>query len=60
MVQHAGSYAILRELKALETSDLEIIPATDYRDELNKEIRKKLRQAQDRIRSTFSLSSTVR
>lgn len=54
MIQHAGSYALLRELKSLGTSDLEILPSSDYREELNKDIREKLRQAHDRNVKTYN------
>lgn len=55
MIQHAGSYSLLRELKALGTGDIEIIPASDYRDELNKTIREKIQQAHDRNTKTYNI-----
>lgn len=57
MVQHAGTYALLRELRALGSNDIETIPAEEYREALNKEIRVKLKEAHDRNARTYNIRS---
>lgn len=48
MVQHAGAYTILRELKALGHGDIEIVASEEYRGAINTELQAKIHQAHDR------------
>lgn len=54
MIQHAGSYALLKELQALGTRDVEVIPDTEFRDALHHQIREKLQEARDRNARTYN------
>lgn len=54
MVQHAGSYALLRELQALGTGEVEVVSNSEYHEELNREIRDKLQNAHDRNAKTYN------
>lgn len=54
MVQHAGAYQILRNLKALATGDVQITPPDELRNEINKQVRVRLQQAQDRNVQTYN------
>lgn len=57
MVQHAGTYTILRELRSLGVSDIDVVPVGEFREGLNSEIREKLRQAYDRNQQTYNMRS---
>lgn len=47
MVQHAGSYELLRNVQSLPTGDIEIVPLLEFRDTVNEQIRKKIQRAHD-------------
>lgn len=57
MVQHAATYAILRELHALGTSDVEVVSQEDHREALNVEMRNRLQEAHDRNETNYNLRS---
>lgn len=54
MIQHAGAYTILRELRALGVSDIDVVSSDEFREGLNSDIREKLSQAHDRNQRTYN------
>lgn len=57
MIQHAAAYPLLRNLNALASGDIEVLPPSDLRDEINKQVRERLQQVQDRSRKTYNMRS---
>lgn len=55
MVQHAGAFPILRNLMSLSTGDIQVLPQPELRNDLNREVREKLQQAQTRNTSTYNI-----
>lgn len=54
MVQHADSFALLKEMQAMGTGDIEVVPSSEYHNAVNKEIREKLSLAHDRNAKTYN------
>lgn len=54
MIHHGGSYPILRNLKALATGDIAIIPPSELRDEINRNVRVRLQLAQEKNTKTYN------
>lgn len=54
MVQHAGTYTLLRSLQSLPTGDIITTPPADFRDAVNEQVRAKLTQARDRNERTYN------
>lgn len=54
MVQHAGAYPILRNLQALETGDIEVIPPAELRGDINRQVRERLQQVQERSARVYN------
>lgn len=57
MVQHAAAYPILRYLQALASGEVEVLPTSDLREALNKQVRQRLQQAQERSRRVYNVRS---
>lgn len=47
MVQHAGSYKLLRNIQSLPIGDVEVVPSAEFRDAVNKQIRNKIQRAHE-------------
>lgn len=57
MVQHAGSYAIFRDLRALGTGKIEIVTCADHQEATYKQIIEKQQLAHDRNVKTYDTRS---
>lgn len=57
MIQHAAAYPLLRNLNALAAGEIEVLPPPEFRYALNREVRDRLRQAQDRNKQTYNIRS---
>lgn len=54
MVQHAGAYPILKNLKTIAIGDIEVTPPSEMRNEWNTKVREKLQEAQIRNARTYN------
>lgn len=54
MIQHAAAFPILRGLKALSSGEINILPSSDIRHEINTEVRERLQDAQERSRKKYN------
>lgn len=57
MIQHAAAYPLLRNLNALASGEIEVIPPSELRCSINLEVRNRLQQAQERSRKTYNVRS---
>lgn len=57
MIQHAGSYALLRQLQALPTCDVNIVPPVEHRQILNEQVRRRLCAARDNNERRYNMRS---
>lgn len=48
MVQHAGTYGLLRQLGALPVNDVETVPPPEFKEAVNIQVRERLREAHER------------
>lgn len=55
MVQHAAAYPLLRGLKAIASGEIDVLPPSDARGEINKKVRCQLQLAQERSRRTYNI-----
>lgn len=58
MVQHGGAYALLRNIQLLPTSEVQVIPPSDFRDILHEQIRDNLEQAHQRTARNYNTRTT--
>lgn len=57
IVQHAGSFALLRTMNALPIGDIVILPPEEMRQEINTNIRERLQEAHARNEKTYNTRS---
>lgn len=57
MVQHAGTYPLLRSLQALPDGDMQIMPANDFREVIMDSVRQNVEKANDRNRRQYDKRS---
>lgn len=57
MIQHGAAYPLLRNLKALSSGEVEVLPTADLRDTLNQQVRSRLEQTQERSRKVYNKRS---
>lgn len=57
MIQHGAAYPLLRNLRALDSGEVEVLPPPELRCTLNRDVRNKLQLAQERNRRTYNLKA---
>lgn len=54
MIQHAGSYALLRDLQLLPVGDVQIVPPAEFREKIHDKVKENLQQAHQRNARTYN------
>lgn len=57
MVQHAAAYPLLRNMQSLASGEIEVLPPSDFRGDLNRQVRSQLQKAQERSQKTYNVRS---
>lgn len=57
MIQHAGTYALLKSMQSLPVGDVEVLPAAEMREELNMQMRERLQEAHERNTRSYNTRS---